>query len=128
MIIYISGATQLMKTYYVSWHTWHMGEVITPWDFWFLSTGTQMKPKNAHTEEQNQAHSDIHAQLQHAQEDFIKDVKLMAFVPAESDSGVKDEIAHLFPDAQFDKVQEVDAHTQSEILKLIDQTLKNKKV
>lgn len=117
-----------MKMYYVTWHTWHMGEVITPWDFWFLSTGTRLKPKKSSSSELSMDDLDVHVQLQHVQENFIKDVKLMAFVPAEHVDHVKAQIAQLFPDAQFDKVQEVDALVQQQILELIDHTLKNKRV
>lgn len=120
-----------MNQYYVSWHTWHSGEVSTPWDFWFLSKGNEYKPLRPDVPEWDP----IRAQeafakkdtvlLEQIERDYIHNVKLMAFLPAHDEAHAQAQVRNLFPDAQFDKVNWVDADTKHQILALVHKTLQH---
>lgn len=118
--------------FYTSWYTWHQGQVETPWDFWFLQKGVRYKPRSAGVKawdpDQAQQAFDTQnvAQLNQLEHDYVTDVKLMAFVPGTSADHVRSQVSALFPDAEFDKVEQVDAQTQQQILALIANTLKLK--
>jgi hypothetical protein len=121
-----------MNQFYVSWHTWHMEPVTTPWDFWYLSEGERYKPLRPDVPEFQQVwlqeaftQGDA-AQLDRINQDYVKDVKLMAFVAAPDATAVQKEVERLFPDAQFDRVEVVDSETQKAILTLIQSTLVKK--
>lgn len=120
-----------MKSYYVSWYTWWEAEVTTEWDFWYLSRGNSYKPRSPdvsdwHTSRIQQAFekSDA-AELEKLDAECVADVKLMAFVQAPDESQVILKIQQHFPDAHMDKVCEVDAITQQQILDMIAHTLKS---
>lgn len=116
-----------MHTYYMSWHTWHEGEVETPWEFWYLSKGTLPKRKDnpdidlAHVAKIWETHDQsAWNQLENSQ---VWDIKLAAFVQAESESHAKDQVAHVFPDAVWDKHVQVDDVTKQQIEKLFGDVL-----
>jgi hypothetical protein len=121
------------NTYYISWYTWLDQNIQTPWDFWFLSQGSRYKPKS--TALKTDIDSDqVIAAFESGNRDFldqldinyINDVKLVAFVDADSPELACAEIQNIFGDAEFEKVQEVDAETKSAILGLIGQAVAKK--
>lgn len=115
-----------LQTYYVSWHTWREDEVETPWDFWYLSKGE--RPQAKHTDVdlsqiqkiwQNQ---DVQA-WEALQQSQLLDVKLAAFVEAESQASAQSQVMSLFPDAVWHKCVPVDHVTKQQIIQLFGDTL-----
>ncbi len=120
-------------TYYMSWYTWVDKDVTTPWDFWFLSQGSRYRPRKDSTSKPLDQEA-IKQAFENADEatliqldlDYVNDVKLLAFVLASSEEEAKQQVKKVFADAEFDKIQAVDAATQTAILQLIAKTLKEK--
>lgn len=113
-------------TYYMSWHTWRQEPVETPWDFWYLSKGEkpQIKQSDVNLDQiqkiwQNQDVQAWEALQQHQ----VYDVKLVAFVEAESESHAQAQVLTLFPDAVWHKCVQVDHVTKQQIMQLFGDTL-----
>jgi hypothetical protein len=112
-------------THYVSWQTWKSDTTHTPWDFWYLKHGVRYKLKSDHTKELDlQTLEDAFLNqnteiLDKIERDYINSVWLMAFVEADSPQTAQEQILHLFPDAEFDRVQTVDTVQKQNILKLL---------
>lgn len=118
-----------MNQYYVTWFTWHMAQLQTPWDFWYLQKGKRYKPLNdqvpAWDPDQAQrmyANGDA-AGISKLEQDYISDVKLMCFLMAWDESHAQAQVREIFPDAEFDKICLVDVATKQQILNLVQQTL-----
>jgi hypothetical protein len=116
--------------YYISWFTWLEEDANTNWDFWYLKQGSRLKPRKT----SDQSHIDADevadaftgaqaAKLDSLDANFINDVKLLAFVEAESDQEAKDQILAVFPDAEFDKCEQIDTDTRNQIIAMINRTL-----
>jgi len=115
------------QTYYVSWHTWMEQEVNTPWDFWYLSKGTMPKTTG---ETANLDPEQVWQVWQNPQDikwdsltQPVWDIKLAAFVQAESEEKAQSQVSELFTDAVYDKCVWVDEDTQQQIKKLFGETL-----
>lgn len=119
------------KIYYVSWSTWKEQQIDTPWDFWFISQGTRYKPKIscisklkpsaamiAHAFETNNTRL-----LEEIENNFINDIKLLAFIHAINPEHAQQQIMDIFEDAEFDKITVVDEQQHHTILKLIVSTI-----
>jgi hypothetical protein len=113
-------------TYYMSWHTWREDPVETPWDFWYLSKGEmpQVKQSDVDLEQiqkiwQNQDVKAWEALQQHN----IQDVRLAAFVEADTEDSAKAQVLALFPDAVWHKCVLVDGVTKQQIIQLFGDTL-----
>lgn len=122
-----------VNTYYISWYTWLDRDIQTPWDFWFLSQGSRYKPRS--NAESTQLDSDQiiaafesgnRAVLDQLEINYINDVKLVAFVDADSAELACEQIQSIFSDAEFEKVQQVDTETKNAILNLIGQSIAKK--
>ena len=116
--------------YYISWFTWLEDDVQTPWDFWYLKQGARHKPrKNSSTsftdEEQiADAFTSAHAgKLDHLDNEFINDIKLLAFIEAETQQHAIQQVLNVFADAEFDRCEQVDQQTKNQIITMINQTL-----
>lgn len=122
-----------MNSYYVSWYTWHMGEVSTPWDFWYLSKGNKYKPLRPDVPEWDPISTreaflkGDEQVIQKMNQNYMPDVKLMAFVPAHDAHHAEAQVKQFFPDAEFDKVTLVDEVTQNQILLMIQETISKAK-
>lgn len=118
-----------MNSYYVTWHTWHIGQVQTPWEFWYLSKGTHRKPVHDTlpawdpTWAQEAFESQDVEKLQQLDASYVPDLKLMAFLHAQHETHVREQITQLFPDAVFDRITPVSDAIRNQILELIVQTL-----
>lgn len=114
------------NTYYVSWHTWQEDDVETPWDFWYLSKGHMPRVKDSHVDlEQIQKiwkDQDVKA-WESLQQTHIWDIKLAAFVQADSDAHAQAQVTQLFPDAVWAKCVQVDEVTKQQIIQLFGDTL-----
>lgn len=111
----------------MSWHTWSTQHVTTPWDFWYLSKGERpiLNQQDVDLSEiqkiwQNQ---DVNA-WESLQQHQILDVKLAAFVEAETLAQAQDQVIHIFPDAEWHKCVQVDEVTKQRILQLFGDTLR----
>jgi hypothetical protein len=115
-----------LHTYYVSWHTWREDSVDTPWDFWYLSKGEmpQSKQTDVDLEQIQQIWQNKNVQAWEAlQQQHVYDVKLAAFVEAESQDSAQTQVVALFPDAVWHKCVQVDLVTKQQILQLFSDTL-----
>ena len=116
------------QTFYVSWHTWLEQEISTPWDFWYLSKGTMPKtltaapsPDPEQVWQLWQNPKDI--KWDSATQSTTWDIKLAAFVQAESAEKAQSQVSELFTDAVYDKCVWVDEDTKQQIQKLFGETL-----
>ena len=57
------------------------------------------------------------------EEQFINDVKLLAFVEAPSAEEAQQQVLGLFPDAEFDKCEQVSTEVKMQIIGMIQHTL-----
>ena len=115
-----------LQTYYMSWHTWREDQVETPWDFWYLSKGE--RPQAKHTDvdlsqiQKIWQNKDVQA-WEALQQSQVLDVKLAAFVEAESEESARSQVIALFPDAVWHKSVQVDGVTKQQIIQLFGDTL-----
>ncbi len=113
-------------TYYMSWHTWREEQVETPWDFWYLSKGEMPQVKQSEVDlDQIQKiwqHKDVQA-WEALQQSQVYDVRLAAFVEAESETDAKAQVLTVFPDAVWHKCVPVDGVTKQQIIQLFGDTL-----
>ena len=113
--------------YMVTWTTWQENPVSTPWEFWFVSQGVRYRRREGSTSMLTATDGQIaaafdrrdSAYLEELEQEFINDVKLMAFVPAVDALSAQQSVTQLFLDAEFDRTQCVDDATRSAITDLV---------
>lgn len=118
------------QIYYVRWRTWKESEVKTPWDFWYLKQGNDLRLRKGATstlkpsQELIQAafESHNHSVLSELDTNFVADTWLTAFVFGVDEDSAKQVVRSLFEDAEFDRVQMVNRETMTSIISLYNQT------
>lgn len=118
--------TMSTTNYYTVWRTWWEGAVNTPWDFYPLKRGDQLKPRAGKEQLTPPSSAQIAAAfeaensrfLNEVEENFVEDIWLAAFVPAIDQNSAAKQIIKLFPDAEIQRCVAVDPATQQSILQL----------
>jgi hypothetical protein len=120
-----------MKIFYLAWLTWTEGKIETPWDFWVLNVGFDYKPRKNSTSSLKPSLTMVQTAfdnqdvdiLEEIEREFVRDMKLCAFLMANNMEDAQSQITKIFKDAEFERTAEVDEPTKIAILELITATV-----
>jgi len=126
--------TPITSAYYLAWRTWKEGHVETPWDFWFMRQGDDFRRRQGSTSRLKPDSTTLQAAfkagnaavLDEIEREFVSDMHLVAFIEADSMDNAQNQVLKLFEDAEFYRSAYVDAATRVQILKILNQPVKER--